>query len=63
MSLATHIFREYDIRGLADTELTDDTVHKIGRAFGSFLTEKGKSQVGVGHDHRVSSPRIAKADA
>ncbi len=59
--LATHIFREYDIRGLAETELTDDTVHKIGRAFGSYLAENGKSQVGVGHDHRESSPRIAKA--
>ncbi len=61
MKLATHIFREYDIRGLADTELTDDTVHKIGRAFGSYLIEQKKTQVGVGHDHRMSSPRIAKA--
>ncbi len=61
MTLATHIFREYDIRGLADTELTDDTVHKIGRAFGSYLMESKKTQVGVGHDHRPSSPRIAKA--
>ncbi len=59
--LATHIFREYDIRGLAETELTDDAVHKIGRAFGSYLIEQKKTQVGVGHDHRESSPRIAKA--
>ena len=59
--LATHIFREYDIRGLADTELNDDTVQKIGRAFGSFLMESKKTQVGVGHDHRASSPRIVKA--
>ena len=59
--LASHIFREYDIRGIADTELTDDTVHKIGRALGSFLAEQGKLQVGVGHDHRASSPRISKA--
>lgn len=61
MKLATHIFREYDIRGLAETELTDDTAHKIGRAFGSYLIAQKKNQVGVGHDHRVSSPRIAKA--
>lgn len=61
MSLAEHIFREYDIRGLADTELTDDAAHKIGRAFGSFLIESGKSKAGVGHDHRASSPRISKA--
>ena len=27
------IFREYDIRGIADRELTDDVVRAVGRAF------------------------------
>ena len=30
------IFREYDIRGVADRDLTDEVVENIGRAFGSW---------------------------
>ena len=32
-----NIFREYDIRGIADTDLTNDTVYLIGKAFGNYL--------------------------
>ena len=35
------IFREYDIRGLADTELTDDGVHRLGQAYGTYAQERG----------------------
>ena len=56
-----HIFREYDIRGLAEEELTDETANLIGRAFGSFLTEQKKKKVALGHDLRPSSGRILKA--
>ena len=56
-----HIFREYDIRGLAEEELTDETANLIGRAFGSFLTEQKKKKVTLGHDLRPSSSRILKA--
>jgi len=52
------IFREYDIRGVAERDLTDDTVASLGRAFGTFLQRKGLAQVLVGMDNRLSSPRL-----
>ncbi|HSQ59668.1 MAG TPA: phosphomannomutase/phosphoglucomutase [Acidobacteriota bacterium] len=55
------IFREYDIRGIADTDLTDEVVRAIGRGFGERMRERGKPRVAVGRDVRLSSPRIAAA--
>ncbi len=59
--LPHHIFREYDIRGLADSELRDDVCLGVGRAFGSFLRRQGKKTICVGHDLRTSGQRISKA--
>ena len=53
------IFRRYDIRGIADSELTDDVVERIAMAFGSRLRRGGRRTVVVGRDVRLSSPRIA----
>ena len=55
------IFREYDIRGMADQELTDDVVRAVGRAFAQRMREQGKSKIAVGRDVRLSSPRIRTA--
>ena len=55
------IFREYDIRGIADTELTDDVAMLIGKAFGSHIQQAAGKEVVVGHDNRVSSYRIRSA--
>lgn len=54
------IFRTYDIRGLAERDLSSSTVKRIGRAFGKRVLAKfgAKAQVGVGRDARTSSPRI-----
>ncbi len=54
------IFREYDIRGIADTDLTDDNVYTLGRACGTYYVSRGEKKVIVGQDVRISSPRIAK---
>lgn len=56
-----HIFREYDIRGIADRDLTDDVVRAVGRAFGERMRERRLARVAVGRDVRLSSPRIAAA--
>lgn len=56
-----HIFREYDIRGLHETELTDPLAEAIGRAFGTLLREEGGSRVALGRDVRPSSERLARA--
>jgi phosphomannomutase/phosphoglucomutase len=56
-----HIFREYDIRGIADVDLTDDVVTTIGRALGTYYVRHGAKHVVVGQDVRTTSPRIAAA--
>ena len=56
-----NIFRAYDIRGIADKDLTDDVVVQIGRAYGTRLVRKGCRRVSLGRDVRLSSERIAKA--
>jgi len=55
------IFREYDIRGIANRELTDDVVRAVGRAFAQRMRERGKSRIAVGRDVRLSSSRIRSA--
>jgi phosphomannomutase/phosphoglucomutase len=56
-----HVFRAYDIRGIADTELTDDFIGKVGRAIGTLAGERGEQALVVGCDGRNSSPRIKSA--
>jgi phosphomannomutase/phosphoglucomutase len=55
------IFREYDIRGLADRDLTDEVVENIGRAYGTFVMRRGKTRVALGRDCRLSSDRLHAA--
>jgi phosphomannomutase/phosphoglucomutase len=55
------IFRRYDIRGLADSDLTDEVVERIAKAYGSHLRRSGRKKVVVGKDVRLSSPRIASS--
>ncbi|MDP3919827.1 MAG: phosphomannomutase/phosphoglucomutase [Candidatus Omnitrophota bacterium] len=61
MKLPASIFREYDIRGLADSELTDEVSLAIGKAFATVLISEGKKRISVGRDMRLSSDRIHKA--
>jgi phosphomannomutase/phosphoglucomutase len=56
-----NIFRAYDIRGIAKTDLTDSVVESIGKAYGSELGDRGAKTVCVGRDVRLSSGRIAAA--
>ena len=48
------IFREYDVRGIYEEDLNEDVAYTIGRAFGSYVREKGESKVILGHDNRES---------
>ena len=60
--IPSNIFREYDIRGNADKELTDDIVRSIGKAYASWLIRAGvTSGVTIGGDARLSTPRIKAA--
>ena len=60
-SLASEIFKAYDIRGIVDQTLTEDAVRRIGRALGSYARERGKASFAVGRDGRLSGPRLAAA--
>src|SRR5437868_3995620 len=55
------IFREYDIRGIADSELPDDGIHALGQAFGTYLLRHGSRKVSLGRDCRLSSDRLRGA--
>ena len=55
------VFREYDIRGVADRDLTDDLARGIGLALGTMLGRRGARRVAVGRDCRLSSPRLHAA--
>ncbi|MDY5616559.1 MAG: phosphomannomutase/phosphoglucomutase [Helicobacter sp.] len=52
------IFREYDIRGIYNQDLTQDNVIKIGFLLGKELKKRGGKTLGVGYDARVHSPII-----
>jgi phosphomannomutase/phosphoglucomutase len=51
------IFREYDIRGITESEITDEDVATLGRAFGTYMARQGKRRVVVGRDCRLTSDR------
>jgi phosphomannomutase/phosphoglucomutase len=55
------VFREYDIRGVADRDLTSDFVQTLGLALGTFLSRRGKRRIGLGRDCRLSSDRLHAA--
>ncbi|HEX37455.1 MAG TPA: phosphomannomutase/phosphoglucomutase [Candidatus Cloacimonetes bacterium] len=52
------IFREYDIRGIVDKDLTDHVVENIGLAFGTYLHKMNLRTVVIGGDCRLSSERF-----
>ncbi|MCX5780137.1 MAG: phosphomannomutase/phosphoglucomutase [Firmicutes bacterium] len=53
-----HIFRQYDIRGIVDQELTEGMMSDIARAFANYAHQHGHTQMLVGRDNRASSPRL-----
>jgi phosphomannomutase/phosphoglucomutase len=62
LTLNPNIFREYDIRGIADQELLDPGIHELGQALGTFIQRKsGARNINVGYDCRLSSPRLRHA--
>ena len=53
-----NIFRAYDIRGIAEEDLTSDVAYTIGLAFGTKIRLLNRDKCIVGHDNRLSSPRL-----
>lgn len=58
------IFREYDIRGIWEKDLTEEVIERIGRSFAVYLRnalKKEKITVSIGRDIRLSSSVIMKS--
>jgi phosphomannomutase / phosphoglucomutase len=64
MALGTHIFREYDVRGIVGEDLSEDLAELLGRAYASELRGMvgggADLVVAVGCDNRPSSPGLAE---
>ncbi len=58
MQVQRNIFREYDIRGLVEKELTEETALGIAKAFGTYVRRLGKKRLAVGRDVRLTSDRF-----
>ena len=59
-TISPTLFREYDIRGLVDQDMTDQAVHLIGKGLGTMIVQAGGSKVVVGRDCRLSGGRFAE---
>jgi phosphomannomutase/phosphoglucomutase len=55
------IFREYDIRGIVDKDLSPEFVEFLGRGIGTYFRGHGKKRVALGRDARLSSPEYSQA--
>jgi phosphomannomutase/phosphoglucomutase len=55
MKVPANIFREYDVRGLVESELTDDLVLAFGKAFGTYAQRLNRKKIAVGRDVRLSA--------
>ena len=61
MTIPEHIFRQYDIRGLVDRELTPRVTESVGKAYGTLAREQLQRvpRGVVGRDNRPSSPALS----
>ena len=65
--LKSTIFREYDIRGIADVDLPSEGVTLLGHALGTYLIRHGGTSKGepcritLGRDVRLSGDRLHDA--
>ncbi|MFP4158124.1 MAG: phosphomannomutase/phosphoglucomutase [Desulfobacterales bacterium] len=54
------IFREYDIRAVADRDITDNEVYALARAIGTYMRDNHCKKIAVGRDCRLTSDRYAE---
>ena len=55
------LFREYDLRGIVGKELTEPIAEQIGRAYCTYVKDRGVKTISVGRDGRLSSPGLFEA--
>src|ERR671915_1838824 len=62
MNVPKSIFRQYDVRGLVDSQLTPEFARALGRAFATVASDRmGRAPViAVGRDNRPSGPSLSQ---
>ena len=53
-----YIFREYDIRGIVDQDLTDEVVEQLGKGIGTYFLKHDAHSASIGGDVRLSTDRF-----
>lgn len=61
LKINPQIYREYDIRGVVDKDLTPEIVRRLGQGFGTYVARLGHKDLVVGRDGRLSSPSYGEA--
>jgi len=61
MKSATHVFRNYDIRGIVNQDFDLVWVERLGRACAAYFLAQGHQCAILGHDCRPSSPAFLTA--
>ena len=62
MSIAAGIFRQYDVRGVVDADLTVEAAYAIGGAYAALMRERGVAgEVAIGRDNRPSGGKLRDA--
>ncbi|HKI60006.1 MAG TPA: phosphomannomutase/phosphoglucomutase, partial [Mariprofundaceae bacterium] len=56
-----HIFREYDVRGIAGEEITESLAYRLAQAYASMLPAAESRPVIVARDVRLSGPKLLAA--
>ncbi|MDF1638702.1 phosphomannomutase/phosphoglucomutase [Alcanivorax jadensis] len=60
-AIPASIFRAYDIRGIYNETLTDDSAYLIGRSIGSEVLAQGQDSIALARDGRLSGPALLQA--
>ncbi len=62
MSISQTIFRQYDVRGIVGTDLTEEVAYGLGRGYAAYLDANGiTGAVAVGRDNRPSGDALRDA--
>jgi phosphomannomutase/phosphoglucomutase len=62
MSISGTIFRQYDIRGIVGSDLTEDVAYALGRGYAAYLAQHAiHGAIAVGRDNRPSGDALRDA--
>jgi phosphomannomutase/phosphoglucomutase len=62
MAISSGIFRQYDVRGIVDKDLTTEAARGIGVGYAAYLAQHDmRGAVAVGRDNRPSGPMLRDA--